>query len=839
MAVAVEVGNEVKMGDGMKVPQIKWDLLKENEFSKRLYRVLLKWAGFANGYYKTWSVRDNCGHYFGGAYVYEMECASALIVGAVLSIIGEYDEKITGITRGEMQSRAIGTLRYLCFTHTTGPDDCVRDKSHHEKYSGKKWGFIYNNYFQDSQTGVGISFIGIASWLLWDKLDDETREMVQRLLVSYADKYSCIIPGSGVYNDTQCEENAWTSLGISAALYMFPEHPRAGYWRDGYINWSLNSSVTFKDKLEKEWDKVSYQSRGGIKHNGRTYGVSSVTFHPDFTTENHGYVHPDYMAAGIILKMSSVIFPLLTGDVPMESSMYNIENLYNKAIKPLCGMDGNPIPVQGQDWYYHKHANKLFMHAAMNLFFNDPDAAFFEEQCLEVTEKRQDSTGIGALLEKNGKDLAVTPGLQSAFDMEGGTVRTIILACLLHLLKGQGAIPSSKKEVAEKLSGNHIYPFGGIYIHRTVDSLTSFATRCSVMGLSVPSGGLWDITSDFNGFTGIIRKVKAGDEYFADKKINWMDLGIETNNLNFNEYNRGFSMFADIPRAGGDVLQSVSFSALPGGQSVYIEKITAVKDIDIAVLDTGRVSIGNENFVKMGSRAKGFKEVWFNQIGKIFISSYEGENEICEYKDIEYINVDGKIGYLLYGSDKVEYTNVHEYPKWKGLENILVCNKGKAGPLKQADHTGLFAMVSLPNVDVSETLRQYNNTSVTFNDGNSMVLRHGKIRVAANLGAEKCRIHEMLSDLSEGIGIFHGTTVITRNSAECSFNLKEQISMFHEEMFSITPDCTEKEFTLEVLCSDREVTWIHNKGKETVRYMLTIGESNKQMVQTPNEVIKI
>lgn len=832
------------MGDNMdsklSVPEIQWNSFSTNDIADRLYTILLKWGGFANKYYKKWSVKENCGHYFGGAYVYEMESASAAIVGAILSTLGDYDAEITGITREEMQKRAISTIRYLCFTHTTGPDDCVRDKSHHEIYSGKKWGFIYNNFFRDSQTGVGISFIGLAAWLLWDKLDGETHKMVERLVISYADKYSGMIPGTGVYNDTQCEENAWTSLGISTALYMFPKHSQAKVWMDGYINWSLNSSVTFKDKLEKEWDKVSYQSRGGIPHNGKTYGISSVTFHPDFTTENHGYVHPDYMGAGIILKMSSVIFPLLVGAEPLESSMYNVENLYNRAIKPLCGMDGNPIPVQGQDWFYHRHANKLFMHASMNLLFNDPDAAYFEEQCLEVTEKRQDSTGLGALLEKNGKDLAVTPGLQSAFDMEGGTVRTIILAYLMHLTKGRGVMASTKDDVAGKLCGNHFYPYGGIYIHRTLDSLTSFATRCSVMGLSIPSDGLWGITSDFMGFTGLLRKSNAGDEYFAKKKINWMDLGIETENLKINEYKEGFSLFADIPRAGGDIRQSVSFSALPGGQSVYIEKITAINDIDIAVSDTGRISIGNENFEKIGERAKGSRKVWFNSLEQTFIASYEGVNQVMEYDNVKYINVDNIIGYLLFDSRGVEYINMHEYPKWKGLENILVCNKGKTGLINKGEAMPLFAMMSLPNTSFDDTKNIYSQTQVTFKDENCKIIRCGDYRISANLGELSCRAKEVISTYANlGINIFPGTTKLKKENSECIFDLVESNSCFHEAVIKIAAEEMSEEDSLEILCTETGKIWIHNTGSSKINYAIINNNDVRHVVQGTGEIIKI
>lgn len=217
---------------------------------------------------------------------------------------------------------------------------------------------------------------------------------------------------------------------------MFPNHPRNEVWKEGYIRWTLNTAVTSVDKLKNEFDKVTYESRDGFRYNGKIYGISSVTFHPDFTAENHGYVHPDYMGAGIILRISSAVFPIISGEEPIGSLFYNFENLYNKILKPWCGVDGNPIPIQGQDWFYHKHHNKLLMHTAMNLFYNDKDAARFEQNCIDIMTKRQDSNSRGCLLEENGEELEVTPGMQSAFNMEAGSIRTVILSYILHMFIG-------------------------------------------------------------------------------------------------------------------------------------------------------------------------------------------------------------------------------------------------------------------------------------------------------------------------------------------------------------------------------------------------------------------
>lgn len=822
-----------------KVPKINFDLFEENKTSKRLYTIMLKWAGFANRHYTKWDVRENCGYYFGGAYVYEIESVFTSLTMSILSVLGDYDETLTGIPRREMEKRAISAIRYLCFTHTSGPKDCVRVRGRYEAFSNKKWGFIYDNFFRDSQTGVGTSAIGIAAWLLWDKLDVETKTLVKNLLISYADKFSDMRPGTGVYNDTQCEENAWTALGISTALYMFPEHPNNKKWLAGYINWSLNSTVTYKDKLENEWDKVSYESRGGVEKDGKLYGVSAVTFHPDFTTENHGYVHPDYMAAGIVLRATSAIMPILLGKEPNESCTYNFKNLYEITIKPITSMDGNNIPIQGQDWFYHKHHNKLFIHTAMNLLFNDLDAAFFEEQSIDIVEKRQASIGSGGLMENNGEKLQIAPGKKTAFDMEGPSVRTIAYAYLMHIAKKSENKPSSKEKVGEKLCGNYFYPYGGVYIHRTPNTFTSFSTRCSVMGLSMPLNGLWDITSDFMGFTGRIKALNDNDGYFKTKMVNWKDIGIETKNLKIDEHKSGFSIYAEVPRAEEKIMQAVSFTALPDGNSVYMERVLAVSNVNIALMETGRISIGNEDFNKLGDLAKGYRDVWFNEHKETFRGSYGKKDEIKEYSNIKYINVDGKIGYLIFGDGNVKYNNMHNFPKWKGLENILVCNNGRTGVMSTGDRLPVFIMASIPNADFKKTKDSYENTKVTYKLEDTAVLRFDKFRISANFSKEEKTVTEKLSCENNSIYIFPGTTVISKDNLKCTYKIRELTSAFYESRIIIQLKAAQISGQLDVLCSDNNDIWIHNSSDVSIEYSKAMNGETVDIVHEAGKILKI
>lgn len=823
------------MKDKFKIADLNTENFREGAVSKQLYSVVSRWVSFAVNYYKDWDYKPRCGHFFGGSYNYEVETSAAAMAACVTACFGDYNSKIAGVSKKRLIEMAINSIRYLCYTHHTGPADCVREKSRNPVTSGKKWGYKPGNFFMSSQTGVGVSMMGLSVWLLWEKLDEETKEMAATVIEFYADEYCEMTPGSGVYNDTQCEENAWTSLGLATAYYMFPDHPHSQKWLDGYIKWSLNSVTTYKDKLENELDKVNGKTRGGFVHNEKTYGISSVTFHPDFTTENHGYVHPDYMGSGIGLNPSSVIFPLLKGETPIGSIFFNVENLYNRVLKPWCTADGNPVAVQGQDWFYHRHPNKLFMHTVMNLFFNDADAAMFERKCIDITVRRQMSTGNGRLLEKNGEMLEVTPGSQSAFDMEYGSIRTVVLSYLLHLAKGDGIKPEEPEQVMKKFSGNYMYPYGGVYIYRTPETFTSFTTRCSIMGLSLPKNGLWDATSDFQGFTGIIKEKNSNDGYYADKKINWRDIGIETIRENILEYDRGFSIIAEVPRAGKAIMQASSFSALPDGKSVYVEKSRAVRDVDIAFYDTGKVTIGNENFEYMPEYARGNKNVYFDGEKIKFFGNYDGEDVCITRNDLRYVNVDDKLGYVLYGSSGVEYLNRHKYAKWKGLEDTLILNKRKPLFMNKGDATEIFAVTIMPNKTNSETEYELGQILVTCSEDELFVKRINENRVTVNFSDKKVRVKENISSKDNKVAVFNGITKVIKGNIHTSFYMNAFTSCIDtvQGVVRFLNETAE----INIVCANGVVA-INNKSDRHIEYVFISNGVESKITQQPGEAVE-
>jgi hypothetical protein len=704
------------------IQPVQWNRASENEMSHRLYRILLRWIPFALKQYGTWEGKPNCGHFFGGTFWYQADSAHVSAIFAALSKLGEFDESLTaGVTQEQLKQMAISAIRYMGFTHDTGPAECVRTAGVLPYTSEKKWGGQGDSFFMSSQNGRSVAAMGCAAWLLWDDLDQETKLLVQDVTASYADKWCDDEPRNGVYYDTQCEENAWTAAGISAALAMFPDHPHHEAWRKGFVNWSMNTVTTFKDRL-------TFPSGLVDAHEGMK--VTTVTFHPDFTSENHAFVHPSYYSAGTNLRSIHGVFALLSGQPVMECALHNNVPLYERTIKIWSQFDGLNVPVQGQDWWYNRQHERQLTHTILNVLHGHPDAARFAREALTSIEAIQASNTKGALLEENGEECVINRAhAQFAKDLEHGSAYDLAISYLLHVFGGPGAEPSEQQEMMGRLTGVYEYPFGGSIVQRTANSFTSFTWRNNVMALTLPAKGLWNITPLYASYTGTLKteliheslglEHQAGQS--APRALSNESIIRSVVKERITSYAEGFGAVVSIARGSEHQLkQDVAFIALPQGTSIYVERFHVLKPCRVQDWRTGTIGIRNEYYSEMPELAAGQRTLYMEQgEASVYRGFYGKEPDLTESHGIQsYVNVDHKIGYLLFGSRGVNYCNRHEYPKWKGVEDILTLNDMGEATFDQPQQLEPFIVVSLPNQSLEQTVESHSRTS-RWNSGHS------------------------------------------------------------------------------------------------------------------------
>ncbi len=330
----------------------------------RLYRAAMRQGRYLLGLVKPWEedpsmslltrsrseehwVRPNSGAVEGFAILYRF---------------GSYDEKTLGVSRRELlEGTILPMLRYLVATHVTG----TRPTS-----DGKPWGDAW-------QSAYWAQMLGRAAWFVWDDLPEGLRAQVRRVVVHEAERIARAEPPHQIKSDTKAEENAWNSEVLSAAMLLAPDHPRRPAWEKAFQKWVFSSLLRPAD------------ARSDAVVDGRTVReqFTGANVYDDFTLENHGFVHPDYMQC-FGLSLGCALDYHLTGRKPPEALLYNVAGIYEN-LKWFLLPDGGFVYPNGQDWELFRNAAWVRSHLLMAVYGGDPDSWHWAGWSLETLERMQ------------------------------------------------------------------------------------------------------------------------------------------------------------------------------------------------------------------------------------------------------------------------------------------------------------------------------------------------------------------------------------------------------------------------------------------------------------------
>jgi len=642
--------------------------------------------------YRFWQKYPNCGYFFTGCHWYGTDQSEAALLLAFAAKYGDYDETVAGIPREDIKKMAIKVLRYACFTHDTGPEECVRVDGRNRLQAKTKWGGNFvpwpgprSKFFQSSQVGSSIQLFGLAAWILWDDLDEETRQMSYNVVTDYAERWWNYEPRDGVYYNTQAEENGWTAMGTFTAAVIFPDDPRAANWREGALRWLLDSGMTPLDMVSSEKTEDGKALRERIDH---------ITIHPDFTTENHSMVHPGYLGAPITFRERFMLYTLLAGADVLPGIFHNWQILYNNAFKIWSGADSGAIPIQSQDWWYY--SVPLTTHVSARLLFHDPHAALLEQKAIDTFERSQASHINGTIYDDEPEKCIVSSDFQNLADMEVGAALAPVFAYLWHMCLGEGIAPVNDAQFEKEIDCVRNYPYGGSVVHRTAKAFSAFTYRNMGLAFVLPEDKLWTITTPPASTFGEM-KFKGGcpeNEGWSNQvQIRRMD------DIRVYDDSDTYAASLTMDRGMGRVQQDVSFISLPDGSAVYFQKVKALQDCEIDEFTSGLVGVRNEHFKCMPEYAKGYHMLYVDNLAPEKMEGYIGGSDVLhDYKDASCVTIDDKISYLVRGSNGVRYREHHDYPKWKGIEDFLILNEHENLKLKAGETLPFFTLVFLPNM---------------------------------------------------------------------------------------------------------------------------------------------
>jgi hypothetical protein len=363
---------------------------------------------------------------------------------AFLYRFGPYDEKITGISRADLLKKVLlPMMRYCLITHKTG-DRVTSD--------GRAWGDAW-------QSAHWAQMLGSAAWWIWDDLPEDMQAQVRQLVAHEADRFVDADPPHNLRNDTKAEENAWNSQIMAVATVLMPDDPRRPAWDKGFQRWALSAYLRPADK----------QSQVLVDGRPVAEQYTGANILDDFTLENHGFVHPDYMTT-FATTLGCTLRYRMTGRREPDSLQYNAAGIYEN-LKWFTLPDGGFVYPNGQDWELFRNPGWIYAHVLMSVFTNDPDAWQLAKNSLVTLEKMQNRNGSG--------------DIQRDDEFEFPSSRVSLFRSLAHTWLALELAQEIDDAPRERIGVLRL-DAGKVVLHRTPHAVNSFSWGSKSMAMCVP-----------------------------------------------------------------------------------------------------------------------------------------------------------------------------------------------------------------------------------------------------------------------------------------------------------------------------------------------------------------
>ncbi len=459
---------------------------------------------------------------------------------AFLYTFGPYDKSAVGHSREQLLEEAIlPMMRYVVDTHVTGK----RPTS-----DGKPWG----NHWQSAHW---TQMLARAAWWIWDDLPQDLRDGVRRVTAHEADRIAAMEPPAQLKHDTKSEENAWNSQIFSVAMLLMPDHPRRAEWENAFQKWVISSYLR---PCDADSDAIV---------DGRTVAeqFTGANIGDDFTLENHGFVHPDYMTA-FGLSLGCEIDYRMTGRKSPEAMTYNVAGIYQN-LKWFVLPDGGYVYPNGQDWRLFRNADWIRTHLLMACYAGDRDAWSLAMRSLDVIDRMQARTSDGSIYQPDEFFFAST---------HSDLLRSLALSWLTI----QTADPI-RNEPTERLGVRRL-DSAKIILNRTPTAVHTFAWGARTMAQCVPYA-LDRIVSphERNG----IGYVRLKDAKSA--------LPIRVSSVDVQSGAEGFTADLIVTHGDGMITAELQFRSQADGTWTIRERLKAKKAIETQQIGTGLIGILN------------------------------------------------------------------------------------------------------------------------------------------------------------------------------------------------------------------------------------------------------
>ncbi|MEG1616806.1 MAG: hypothetical protein RR202_05765 [Bacteroidales bacterium] len=286
---------------------------------------------------------------------------------AFLYTYGDYNPLIVGIERNELKEQfIIPMMRCMIRKHIMGRIRLTDRSRWGGQFQSAHWAYI----------------LGRGAYWMWNDLPKDICEGILRIVSYEADIVLSKMPPMQLEFDTKCEENAWNAQILAIAPLLMPLDTRCELWREAQKKWVVSAYIRPIDLLsDKNIDGVNLSS------------FNEANLFDDYTLENHGIVHPDYMSSFILSAQIALDYKMRGVEIP-DFLKFGIQGLYDN-LKYLILPDGGLYYPSGQDWRIFRNADWILNHALMNMIFQDKDSYDYANQCMDTIERMQERNPQG------------------------------------------------------------------------------------------------------------------------------------------------------------------------------------------------------------------------------------------------------------------------------------------------------------------------------------------------------------------------------------------------------------------------------------------------------------
>ncbi len=334
------------------------------------------------------------------------------MAAATLLVALPEQRRFGGVLRETLLEHTIQSIRHEALTNA------LADTAY------KRWGG------GSRQAALEMYSWAFAAHLLWDKLDSDTREQVETVVVGEANLLLDKALAASKEGDTGAEVNAWNTPAPALAAVMFPKHPHAAAWEETAIRLAYNASSIAAD----ENNRAIYDQRPLREW------MASVNLQPDLSLKSHGFYNPlQQQAVHIHIGDAAVIYAAAERSLP-EAFWFRAEEVWEAILTHLATDDGDLAMPAVRD-----RSDKDFQHlgylSILATRFLRADAAVFESRALELVRRRQlNQNNIQNNNRYNGSLLG-----QMTIGHETTLVKRLAWAWWNHYLFGPSPTPTAKE----------------------------------------------------------------------------------------------------------------------------------------------------------------------------------------------------------------------------------------------------------------------------------------------------------------------------------------------------------------------------------------------------------